>query len=111
LQKRRKERKAWGHMEWMPHIGDKLANARALQGMAELGLVGIANTEHGDWLLDQLLAFPAGKHDDGVDEAALIARAIDEVPAAMAAAKQPNKQRDRWHDAFDDDEADSWKVA
>lgn len=89
MTKERRNRKAWGKIEWVSHIGDKAANARALQGMSQMGLVGIANTPHGDWLMEQLMAFPAGKHDDGVDEAAMIARVIDEAHPAMAMPPPP----------------------
>ena len=53
--------------------------------------------EDGDWLLEHLMAFPAGKHDDGVDEAAMIARVIDEAhPALMAPPAPPPAELDAW---------------
>jgi hypothetical protein len=97
LRAERRKRKAWGHIEWVPHIGDKLANARALQGMAEMGLVGIANTDHGDWLLEQLTGFPTAKHDDGADEAAMIARVIDEAHPGLFKRDVPQPEiTDAW---------------
>ena len=111
LKQKRRERKAIGRIEWMPHIGDKLANARALQGMAEMGLIGISSTPYGDHLLEQLLKFPAGKHDDAVDMCAMMARVIDEAHPAVTLPHKPKAKPDRYDRAFKaQDEAASWRV-
>ena len=112
LRQQRLQRKAIGRIEWMPYIGDKSANARALQSLASMGLVGIANTEYGDYCLEQLIKFPAGKYDDAVDMLALFARVVDEAHPMLAMTVVPDKTRDRWDKAFDNDgNVDSWKVA
>lgn len=111
LKQQRKQRKARGQVVWLPHIGDKEANAWALAEMAEMGFVGIANTEYGDHVLEQLVRFPAGKFDDAVDMAALMARVIDEAHPQVGKLPEVKKKVDRWDKAFDDDEATSWKVA
>jgi len=113
LRRRRRERMAYGHNEWLPHVGDKMANARALQAMASMGLVGLPNTEYGEYVLNQLIAFPAGKNDDAVDMCALVARAIEKVrPARPSKPPKPKKQRDVWDKAFDalDYKYGSWRV-
>ena len=111
LDQQRLIRKAYGHIEWMPHIGDKAANARALQALAEMGLCGLPNTDYGQHCLDQLVKFPAGKNDDAVDMMALIARAVYNAHPMMGVAPKPDKVRDRYAKGWDDDEADNWKVA
>ena len=115
LQRERANRRAWGRIEWMPHIGNKEANARALQSMAQMGFVSIANTEYGDYCLSQLVDFPTAKHDDVVDELALMARAVDEAWPMLPPPPAPpeNKKRDRWDRAFErlDDGEHNWKTA
>jgi hypothetical protein len=84
--------------------------ARPLQAMAAAGKVDIAATEYGHELLTQLLQFPAGLRDDGVDMAALIGMAIANAHPAVVAAPEPKKVgRDPYE--RDDDEGDTWKVA
>lgn len=62
--------------EWLTRGHDKPTMARPLQAMASMGKVKIADTPYGHRLLAQLLKFPAGQLDDGVDMAALMAMAI-----------------------------------
>lgn len=111
LKQQRLARRALGHIEWMPHIGDKSANARALQSLSELGMVGIANTEHGDYCLEQLIKFPTGKWDDVVDMMALFARAVYEAHPMIEIPGIPEEAKDRYDKAWDDNETDNWKVA
>ncbi len=110
LKQQRLVRKAYGEVEWVSHIGDKSANARALQALSQMGLVGLPNTEYGDYVLDQLLKFPAGKYDDAVDMCALIGRAIYEAWPQITKQSDEPKRRDRWDKAFDDD-TDDWMAA
>lgn len=110
MTRKRRERRAYGKMEWLSHIGDKMANARALQDLASMGQVGIANNEFGDEVLAQLLKFPAGKHDDDVDMCALMGRAIAEAHPMVETKVKP-KQIDRWDRAFERlEEEGSWRV-
>lgn len=111
LKQQRRQRQAHGRIEWLPHIGDKVANARALQGLAEMGQVGLPNNAYGDYLLEQLIKFPAGKYDDAVDMMALMARAIAEAhPMLLVHERKQAVKKDRYDKAFDDDEF-NWKVA
>jgi len=110
LRQQRLIRRAFGNIEWMPHIGNKSANARALQKMSQMGLVGIANTDYGDYVLEELIKFPTGKHDDTVDMCALIGRAVDEAhPMLIVPEQLDDAVQDRYN--FDDNPNDSWKVA
>lgn len=72
--KRQRELQAYVHLEWLPHVGDKAANARAFQARASNGKVHLPDNEIGHRILNQLLTFPAGKHDDIVDVCGLLGR-------------------------------------
>lgn len=91
-----------------PHGQDKPTKARAIQAKASMGEVWFPNGVLGDAIIDEFVRFPAGKHDDEVDTASLIGRAIDQAHPAIVATKRPDKPRDAW--AVKDDEEASWKV-
>lgn len=109
LVRRMRERRANCRLEWITRTADKPTMARSLQAMASMGKVWLPDNEHGHRLLAQLLAFPAGKADDAVDMAALMAMAMDQAhPAVVKQAERPRiVDRYRW----DDNEESSWKTA
>jgi len=109
LTRRRHERRCYGLTEWMPSIHSKEARARALQGMASMGMIGVPNNDYGERVLSDLLKFPAGKKDHTVDMLSIFARAIDEAHPAIVTPAKPEQKRDAWDDAFDEEE-DSWRV-
>ncbi len=108
LTRRMRERKTFCRLEWLTRGHDKATMARPLQAMAAGGRVKIADTEYGHHLLTQLLQFPAGKLDDAVDMAALIALAIDEAHPSFIRAAEAPKKRDHWDD---EEQVTSWKTA
>jgi len=59
-----------------PHGHDKAAKAQSIQGMAAMGRVWIPLGPEGDAVIDELVKFPAGAHDEEVDNAAIMGRAI-----------------------------------
>lgn len=75
-------------LEWLPSISDKPTRARGAQARAAMGMVHIPVGAEGDSILSEYLAFPAGKHDDDVDNLSLIGRALDDVHPAIVAAEQ-----------------------
>jgi hypothetical protein len=109
LTRRMRERKTFCRLEWLVRGHDKATMARPLQAMASMGKVKIADTEYGHRLLNQMLQFPAGKHDDAVDMAALMGMAIADAHSAITPDAPKAKPRDRYEDVSD--EPDSWKVA
>jgi phage terminase large subunit-like protein len=113
MNQQRLRRRAIGQIEWMPHIGDKQANARALQALAKMGLVGVPNTDYGDYVIEQLIKFPTARHDDVVDMCALIGRAVDEAHPMLNIPSAPQPETDRYDKAFSkyDDADDDWKAA
>jgi len=110
LTNRSRAMKIYTRFEWISRITDKASMARSFQGMASLGKVHIPNTEWGDRIINQLVAFPAGKHDDAVDVCALIALAIEDAHPAIVKTIQETKKKDMWDRAFDKDNGDSWKT-
>jgi hypothetical protein len=112
LRRRMAERKAFCRLEWLPTSAEKTAMARPLQAMASMGKVKLPDTEYGHRLLSQMLNFPAGKHDDAVDMAGLMGRAIDQAhPAVVAAANTELLPKDSWAKAFEEPEAREWRTA
>lgn len=111
LVKRMARRKAYFRLEWINRGSNKVAMARAFQGLCSMGKVHIPNTDWGDALVDQLVRFPFGK-DDKVDVCALFGLILEQTWAAPLPVETKETKRDRWDDVFDDDEdEDNWKLA
>ena len=82
LKRRMQERNTLCRLEWLPSITDKSVRARPFQARAAMGNVFIP--KHASWLPDlmsQLMKFPAGKYDDGVDVCSLIGRGLEHARA------------------------------
>lgn len=107
LRRRMRERNTHCRLEWMPSVADKPTRARSFQAMAATGRVFFEK----DADLSDFLVFPAGKHDDEVDTASLIGRAIDQAHPAIVSAVQQTRTRDGYERGLqDDDEGDNWKT-
>jgi predicted phage terminase large subunit-like protein len=106
LKRRMRERKVHCRLEWLPSVADKPTRARSFQAMAATGRVffepGADISEH--------LVFPAGKHDDDVDNSSLIGRAIDQAHPAIVKAEGAKAPRDIWAPQRNTG-SDDWKVA
>jgi predicted phage terminase large subunit-like protein len=97
IAKRMTERKVWLTIEWVASIHDKPTRARAFQALAANGKVAFPNAPWANDVLDQLIRFPAGKHDDAVDCCSLIGRAVAEAwPSVVATVVKPNNPSDRY---------------
>lgn len=69
----------------LPSIMDKVARAQSFIGLVSSGSVHVpADVPWADALIDQLIAFPAGRYDDKVDACSLIGRAVDKLMDAEA---------------------------
>ena len=80
LMKRMRERKIFQPVAWLPSISDKPTRARSIQGRYGLGMVYHPSAANAPWIADlerQMLAFPAGRNDDGVDVLGLFGRGIE----------------------------------
>lgn len=94
LLRRMNERKTFCRMEWLPSIHDKPTRARGFQARAAMGKVLFEHSAD----IGEFLTFPAGKHDDEVDVASLMGRALDMAhPAILPVVEKPVEPRDRYH--------------
>lgn len=112
LKRRMGERRTYVATEWLSHAGsDKATNARAFQAMAAQGVIRFPRTEWSARVVDQLLRFPAAKHDDAVDACGLFGRFMDK--AWRTPQDKGPQRRSRGFDYDDDDDsgANNWKIA
>lgn len=108
LKRRMRERNTHCRLEWLPSVADKPTRARSFQAMAATGRVHFEPGAD----IGEFLVFPAGKHDDDVDTASLIGRAIDQAHPAIVKTVESKGPRDRWSRAFDKEgEGPNWKTA
>ncbi len=108
LMKRSRKRKIYARFEWLARTADKQVKGRPFQAMAASGKVHIPYGPWGDRLIEQLVSFPAGKHDDAVDNCTLMGMAIDEAHAAIVPFKEPEKAKTDYDD--DDESGESWRT-
>lgn len=95
LIRRSQERRVYCRWEWLPSITDKSARARGFQARAAMKMVHVPEGPEGDGFVEELIRFPAGKHDDEVDTASLMGRALDEAhPATRSAPVEKPKPSD-----------------
>lgn len=77
-----------------PHGQDKASKAQSFQGLAAMGSVWVPEGPEGDAFIDELVKFPAGKHDEEVDNAAIMGRAIAMAhPALVPPEEAPKDER------------------
>lgn len=89
LMLRMQQREAYCRIEWLPSIQDKPTRARSIQAMASMGKVYLPKSA--PWkseLLNQMLRFPAGKYDDGVDVMSLFGRGMEFIRGPKAKRKE-----------------------
>jgi predicted phage terminase large subunit-like protein len=93
LRRRMRERKTFCRLEWLPSIHDKPTRARGFQSRAAMGRVWMEPGAD----VSEFLVFPAGKHDDDVDCASLIGRALDMAhPAILKTVVKDRNPPDLW---------------
>jgi predicted phage terminase large subunit-like protein len=93
LRRRMLERKVFCRLEWLPSIHDKPTRARGFQARAAMGKVWMEPGAD----ISEFLSFPAGKHDDEVDNASLIGRALDMAhPATITTPMVSKNPPDLW---------------
>ena len=75
-------------VQWLPPIGDKVARARSFQARMGTGQVMWPRSEWAERVIDQLMRFPNGRHDDAVDACSLLGRALDLYPPGKRPARR-----------------------
>lgn len=92
MMKRMQERHAYCVVEWMASISDKTSRARSIQARASMGkLFFPKQAKWRDHVMNQMLRFPAGKHDDAVDVLSLIGRGLEHVREARKPRERVSK--------------------
>jgi predicted phage terminase large subunit-like protein len=104
LRRRMRERGVFCRLEWLSSVHDKPTRARSFQAMAASGRVYFEPQAD----LGEFLSFPAGKHDDEVDTASLIGRAIDQAHPAMVPPQERKAPRRDY--GMNTEPVDDWKV-
>lgn len=91
ITKRQLERKIYSHRRQFSSTADKATRAQPIRGRMAMGKVYLPR--NAPWvaeLLDELLRFPAGRHDDQVDSLSLIGRMLDElIPGSRPKVMEP----------------------
>jgi hypothetical protein len=101
----------WLTIEWVASIHDKPTRARAFQALAANGKVAFPNAPWANDVLDQLIRFPAGKHDDAVDCCSLIGRAVAEAwPSVTSTRAKPRNPTDNYTRHRDQRESESYRT-
>lgn len=109
LERRMRERKAYVVRDQFPTRGDKAVRAQSIRG--RMALEGLYVPTHAPWYPDlrsELLAFPAGKHDDQVDALGLVGQLLDKMLAGTRQKPKENLVRDSWDSDSPSDV--NWKV-
>ena len=87
--KRMQEREAYCRIEWLASVSDKPTRARPIQALASMGKVFFPkNASWKDDLMTQMLRFPAGKHDDGVDVLSMFGRGMEFIKSPKMKRKE-----------------------
>lgn len=92
LKRRMQERQTLCRLEWLSSIADKVTRARSIQARGSMGKVFMP--KNAPWKADlmlQLMKFPGGKYDDGVDVMSLFGRGLEYAKTPkMDAPRTPN---------------------
>ena len=97
-------------MEWLSSIHDKATRARGFQSRAAMGEVSLLDNDMGERVLNQLIAFPAGKHDDAVDVCGMMGRALDMAHPAIVPVDKPKAKTFSDYRGAGEGGGDSWRV-
>lgn len=83
INQKMRQRKIYTDLRSLPSMQDKVAKCASFQARAAAGCVYFPkNAPWTERVIQQLLALPAGRHDDAADVCGLIGRAVDQFPVA-----------------------------
>lgn len=86
LNKAMRKARVYVHIQSVASSTDKVARVQSFQGLAATGVVHLPNSgKHQPaalQMVEQLIALPAGRHDDKADVAGLLGRVIDQIQNA-----------------------------
>lgn len=110
LEKRMREERVYCRREQVASAADKPTRSRSIQARTSMGRVYLPSKA--PWLADftqELLVFPAGKHDDQVDAFGLIGRMLDELIPASKPKEPTTAQASGYKRLNEDRNSDGWK--
>lgn len=85
IKRQMREQNSYTTLKWTSSQGDKVAKSRSFQALSQQGVIRLPeNLRDGQIILDQLVKFPAGRHDDCVDACSEFGRAITKAWEAKA---------------------------
>lgn len=96
LTKRMRERKTFVACEWLPTAGGKESNCASFQALCSAGKITFPDAPWANRVIDQLLRFPSGSHDDCVDACGMFGRYINKVWEAPKPLEKPKTLEDAW---------------
>lgn len=112
LKRRQQELGVYCATEWIPSMRDKETRARAFQSRAAIGAVFFPDSA--PWLdacLDELVRFPAAKHDDFVDCCSMIGSRVSAlVSATIETSPARPRVRDYGFGDTESDESTTWRT-
>ena len=112
LERMQRERSAFVYRRDFPVRADKAVRAQSIRG--RMALDGLYVPQNAGWLADlrsELLAFPAGKHDDIVDSLGLIGQLLDTIASGTKLEPKPKDKNPSGYRVYDDHERlDDWKA-
>lgn len=111
LEKRMREERVYCRREQVASASDKPTRSRSIQARTAMGRVYLPSKA--PWVADftqELLVFPAGKHDDQVDTFGLIGRMLDELVRASVPKPEMKRPLRDYSSVRDGDNRDSWKT-
>lgn len=96
LRQQIKHSKRYLRTEWLTSGSDKATNARSFQALAASEQVWVPRCQWGDELIEQLVAFPAGKWDDKVDVCGLFGRLLEQAYGPRSIEPAKDEPTDAW---------------
>lgn len=112
LEARARELGAFTVREVFPTRGDKSVRAQSIRGRMAMG--GLRILRGVKWRTDfenELIAFPAGVHDDQVDALGLVGQLLEKMVPGNPAEKTTTGPFYRDYGDRDDDDDEGWKLA
>jgi predicted phage terminase large subunit-like protein len=109
LERRAIERSAFCVREQFPTRGDKAVRAQSIRG--RMAMRGLRIHKDAPWksdLINEMVAFPAGVHDDAVDALGLVGQLLDKILPGLA-PERPAEPKYRDYGQRDEDQDDNWK--
>lgn len=104
-----REHQQFCQLEWVNRTQDKVAAAASFKAMCKAKAVRFPMTPFGDAVVEELLAFDSGKHDDLVDMCAQLGLAVDQ--GVLASEPEPAKPPEATDYGISEYDEDDWMTA